>query len=149
TRHSAAFERAARVGAAAGAASVAMHLLHAVRGALPGEVVAFHHARVAATLAGADNVHRLDVGKQVNRHLLATLVAIGGAAELADFTLRLAIRLAGGLNAGGGTAARTLAGDGGHMTTLAATGAATGFVLEPQLDGRVAVAVLRPQLEHM
>ena len=65
-RHPLALEQTAGGGTAAGTAGVTMHLLHAVRGPLAGEVVPLHDAGEAAALAGAGHIDRGDFGQNVD-----------------------------------------------------------------------------------
>ena len=74
-RHATTLERAARRSTAAGTAGVPVHLLHTMRGTLPGKAMTLHHAREAAALAGADHVDRRHVGQDVHLQLLTYLVA--------------------------------------------------------------------------
>jgi hypothetical protein len=109
TGHAMTLEDVVRIGIHADRPDVTVHLLHAVTGALPGEVVPLHHAGGPAALGRADDVDRLDVGEDVDLQLLADLKTVAGDAELANETLRLAIRFRDGLNAGCRPALLTLA----------------------------------------
>ena len=124
-----------------------MHLFDAVRGPLAVEIMPFHHAGGAAALARADHVDRFDLGEDVDLQFLADLQAIDSTAELANETLRFAIGLWHGLDAGGGTAPLPFAVEFGDLTASGAAGKTAGLIEIAQLNGLVAVFLLCPQLK--
>src|SRR5262245_33426389 len=126
-------------------------LLDAVAVAQTTEVVPLDRAGVAATLGGADHVNGLDVLEDfLDREQLSHFEpGRVGHAKLADIPLRLRIGL-GGQGYAGGLAGFTALGFQlfGDVAAFRPSGAPPRLILEAELHGVVAVALLVPDLQY-
>ena len=109
---------------------MAVHPLHAVRGAEAAEAVPLDDAGEAAALAGPVTSTRLIPLKSSTVRVWPSVdVGRSGLADLADVSLGLGVDLPG-------------------MAALGLGGALPLLVVEAQLHGMIAVALLGPDQEH-
>src|SRR5262249_13194563 len=138
--HFLSLERAAREGITAGAADMAMHFLHAVRGTLTLEVVPLHRPLKALALARRSNVDRRHLLAAPDRPLLADRHLACRSAKLANKSLRLTIGFGGQLHPCLGSRFRTCAVELRYVTALTATGQTPRHIGKAKLHRLVTIS---------
>ena len=128
---------------------MAVYFLHAVRRALPLEMVPLDHARGTTSFRRADDVDREDSLECPDPYSLADLDSVGRDAELANQTLRLAVGFGNGGYAGSGSAFLALTIEFGDVPANTAGGKTAGLVQKAQLNCFVPVSILRSELKDM
>ena len=148
-RHLLALDDTAWGGAAASATEMPVAFLHAVRCPLAREIVTLHGPRKAAALAGARHIDRLGFRKGSDIDLRADLKFARRAADLANESLRFAIRLGGRVDNRFAPFPGAFAVKLGDMTTPATAGTMARDIPKTKLHRLVPIALTRTNLQNV